>query len=97
MVIIAKVHFPRRHLNLAVAAYTGLPQLPPEVLRSGPFLRSAEGIVNAITVYTSQEGAAADLLAKIRERYQCFATIPDFHNDIQEWREFRELLADWVE
>ncbi|HSH13701.1 MAG TPA: hypothetical protein VLA15_08125, partial [Desulfurivibrionaceae bacterium] len=77
--------------------YTGLPHVPPEILRNGPFLRSKDGMVNAITVYTSHEGAAADLLTKIRKRYQGFAAIPDFHYDIQEWREFRELLAGWVE
>lgn len=96
MVIIATVHFPRLHLNQAVAAYTGLPMLPPEIQRNGPFLRTAEGRVNAVTLYTAQEEAAADLLPKIRERYQCFADIPDFNYEIQEWREFRELLADWV-
>lgn len=96
MIIIAKVHFPRRHLNQAVTAYTGLPELPPEVLRSGPFFRAVEGTVHALTMYNLPKGEPEEALSTLRERYRCFAAIPEFSCDIQEWREFRESLANWV-
>lgn len=96
MVIIARVHFPRCHINQAATAYTGLPALPPEIQRSGPFFRTDGDRVNAITIYSVPEGAAPDQLSGLRERYRPFAAIPDFSCDIHEWRDFRETLADWV-
>jgi len=97
MVIIAKASFPRRYLNQAVAAYTGLQPLPPEIVRTGPFFRTTTDIIQAIGIYNLPESAGQETLALLQERYRGFYAIPGFTLDIQEWREFREMLADWVE
>lgn len=97
MVIIAKVSFPRRHLNRAVAAYTGLPPVPPGVVRNGPFFKIGDDLVHAITIFTLPEKFPAETITLLRERTHAFADIPEFTCDIQEWREFREFLAGWVD
>lgn len=97
MVVVARVSFPRRHLNRAVTAYTGLPPMPREVLLNGPFFQTDANTVHALTVYNLPENTAAEHLPRLRSRYSCFAAIPDFSCDLQEWREFREFLAGWVE
>lgn len=96
MVVIARASFPRRHLNQAVAAYTGLPPLAPEVTKHGPFFQPQEERIEAITCY-SLAGHSPAALDSLRERYQSFAAIPGFVCDLQEWREFREFLAPWME
>jgi len=96
MVIIARITFPRRHLNQAVTAYTGLPPVPPGVVRNGPFFQLAEELVHAITIFTLPDGSPAETVSKLRERTRAFAAIPDSSCDIQEWREYREFLAGWV-
>ncbi len=97
MVAIAKVSFPRCHLNQAVAAYTGLPPVPPGVVRNGPFFQISEELVHAITIYTLPEGFTDATTLLLQGRYQVFATIPGFSCDLQEWREYREFLAGWVQ
>lgn len=97
MVVIARISFPRRHLNQAVAAYTGLPPLPPGIVKSGPFLQAGGDTVQVLAIYDIRPEAMEDVFSELRERYRCFAAIPDFVCDIQAWREFRELLASWVE
>ena len=97
MVIVARISFPRRHLNQAVAVYTGLPPLPPGVIKNGPFFQLSKELINAITIFTlPNEGttAAANIL---QNRYQAFAAILDFSCDVQEWREFKEFINSWIE
>lgn len=96
MVVIAKISFPRCHLNQAVAVYTGLPPVPPGVLRNGPFFQLGSDQVHAITIFTLPDEFPPETLTLLRERTQAFAAIPDFSCDIQEWREFREFLSGWV-
>lgn len=96
MVIVVEASFPRQYLTAAVTSYTALPPLPSEVAKNGPFFRTSGPTVFALTVYTISDAHLEDLLAMLRERYQSFAAIPDFRCDLQEWREFREFLGDWV-
>lgn len=97
MVVVARISFPRRHLNQAVAVYTGLPPLPPWIVKNGPFLQAGGDTVQVLAIYDIRQEAVAEALAELRERYSCFTAIPDFVCDIQAWREFREILASWVE
>lgn len=97
MVVVARVSFPRRHLNQAVTAYTGLPPMPTGVVLNGPFFQTDADTVQALTVYNLPEDLGEEILPRLRERYSCFATIPGFSCDLQVWREFREFLAEWVE
>jgi len=95
MVIVAKVSFPRSYLNQAVAVYTGLPTLPLGIRLYGPFFRPDSDRVNAVAVYQLGAFDHALALKLIRERYRSFDDIPDFTKEIQEWHEFREMLAAW--
>jgi hypothetical protein len=97
MVVVGRVSFHRRHLNQAVSVYTGLPAVPPGIIKSGPFFQVEGDSVQVLAFYRIQPESAEEALATVRDRYACFTTIPDFRCDIQEWREFREFLADWVE
>jgi len=95
MVIVAKVSFPRNQLNQAVSVYMGLPPVPPGVRLSGPFFRPDAEMVHAVAVYHLEPGSQPETLALIRDRYRGFKGIPGFSKDIQEWQEFREMLAAW--
>lgn len=97
MVVVARISFPRRHLNQAVTAYTGLPPLPAMIVKNGPYFQPGGATVQALTVYNLPENLGAEILPTLRERYSGFAAIPDFSCDLQAWREFREFLSDWVE
>lgn len=95
MVIVAKVSFPRLHLNQAVAVYTGLPAVPAGVTLSGPFFRPDSQMVHAVAVYHLDQESQDGALALIRDRYRSFKEVPGFTKDIQEWQEYREMLAAW--
>ena len=95
MVIVAKVSFPRSHLNQAVSVYMGLPKLPSGFRLSGPFFRPDSEMVHAVTVYHLEADSLPEALKLIRDRYRGFRGIPGFTKDIQEWHEFREMLAAW--
>jgi len=97
MVLIARVSFPRRHLNQAVTTYTGLPPVPTGVIRTGPFFQVGAEQVHAITIFTLPDEYTEETLIVLKERSFAFAAIPDFSCDFQEWREFREFLAGWVD
>jgi hypothetical protein len=97
MVVVARASFPRRHLKQVVAAYTGLPPLPPGIIKNGPLFQPGEEAVQVLTFYNLSDGDADKLIPILRERYSCFAQIPDFDCDLQEWREFREFLSGWME
>jgi hypothetical protein len=95
MVIVAKVSFPRSQLNQAVAVYMGLPPVPSGVRLSGPFFRPDSETVHAVAVYHLESDSQPEILALVRDRYRGFKGIPGFTKDIQEWHEFREMLAAW--
>ncbi len=96
MVILAKISFPRSHLNQAVSVYMGLPPVPPGISLSGPFFRPDSEMIHAIAVYHLEDANShPESLALIRNRYRGFRDIPGFTKDIQEWHEFREMLAAW--
>lgn len=97
MVIVARVSFPRRHVNEAVTIYTGLPPLPPGITKNGPFFQAGGESVHVLTFYDVRSEEAAEALAELRKRYRRFEAIPDLNCDFQGWREYREFLAGWVE
>jgi hypothetical protein len=95
MVIVAKVSFPRRHLNQAVTVYTGLPPLPAGVTLSGPYFRPDADLVHAVSVYHFAFESQADALQLVNKRYRGFQDIPGFAKEIEAWHEYREMLAAW--
>jgi hypothetical protein len=95
MVIVAKISFPRQHLNRAVAVYTGLPPVPAGIKLSGPYFHPEANLVHAVAIYHLAEESQADGLRLIRDRYQRFQDIPDFVEEILEWHEYWEMLAAW--
>ncbi|NTV14740.1 MAG: hypothetical protein HGA96_12550 [Desulfobulbaceae bacterium] len=97
MVIVAQVSFPRSHLTQAVTTYTGLPQLPLGVIKNGPFFRTSDVTVFAFTFYNLPDDDTVGHLDMLRVRFQSFSVIPEFHCELQEWQEFREMLAAWVD
>ena len=72
-----------------------LPPLPAVIKLSGPFFRPDADMVHAVAVYRLEAEGQEEALSLIRERYWGFKGIPGFSEDIQEWHEFREMLAAW--
>lgn len=95
MVVVARVSFPRRHLNQAVSVYTGLPQLPAGIRLSGPYFRPEADRVHAVTVYHLSAESQPDALDLVHARYRNFQDIPGFEKEIEPWQEYREMLAAW--
>ena len=93
MIIVARVSFPKKNLSQAVKAYTSLKLLPVDIERGGPYFKTNEGEIEAITYYRFLPEAPSDPLKYVKERYESFETIKGFSGEIARWQSIDEAIT----